>query len=75
MLRHLGLVLYGCLVAGFCSFFPPFCEPAFCESAKDWMGKGKEAYQAAKYHEAKEYYAKAIEMDPMLSKKQEEWVL
>ncbi|MGO9121430.1 MAG: hypothetical protein ACLQPD_27945 [Desulfomonilaceae bacterium] len=79
MLRHLKLVLCGCLVASLCSFFWPSGNLALAQSAEDWMNKGKEAYQAAQYEKAALCYSKALEMDPKsvekLVEKQEAWVL
>ncbi len=78
MMRRLRLVLCGCLVASLCSFFRPFCEPALCESGKDWVKDWvtteKRAFQAAREQEAMNYYSKAVEDNHKLVEKQEEWV-
>ncbi len=62
------LLMFGYSAACLCGFLEPWGTPVFGESVEDWMNKGKEAYQAAKYEEAVNYYSKAIEMDPKLDK-------
>jgi hypothetical protein len=83
MTRLRRLLMYGCLAAVLCGFLEPCCNPAFCDSAKDWIKQEKEAFQAAREQEAANYYSKAVEManyskaieaDPNLVEKQEEWV-
>lgn len=61
-------LMFGYLLASLCGFLAPWSTLVFGESVEDWMSKGKEAYQAANYEEAVNYYSKALEMDPKLDK-------